>query len=405
MKQSSTQGFEKRTSDSSSRKKSQTIEDKIEQKNRMSALSLFAGAGGMDLGVIQAGFDIVASIEIDPYCCQTLREAVSKEERETRIIEEDIRKIDPLKLREDLGIKPGQLDLLCGGPPCQAFSQIGKRKFLEDPRGMLLFEMTRFAEIFRPKAILMEQVKGIINAEDKSSKKGGVLDLLLSQLEALGYLSKWQVINAADYGVAQLRERVFVVSMVREKNFEFPPPTYCSNQELLPLFPLPAYKTVGEAIKGLEKPKSKSDSELNNNHIDVTPEGDRSRIKGVPEGCCLAKQLHLPKEQRGNLTKKDTTKFRRLSYEKPALTLRCGEIFFHPTEDRYLTPREYMRIHAYPDDYLLQGPIRGRSGRARYLDQHRQVANSVPPPVAHIIATAIKRTLECPKSLKYLVTR
>jgi DNA (cytosine-5)-methyltransferase 1 len=397
MKQLGYFGLKKSTSDSSIRQKN-TL------KKRKTALSLFSGAGGMDLGIVGAEFDVVASIEIDPYCCQTLRKAASTEKRKTWIIEEDIRKIDPVKLREDLGIKTGELDLLCGGPPCQAFSQIGKRKCLDDPRGMLLFEMTRFAEVFRPKAILIEQVKGLINAGDKNGKKGGVLELLLSELEALGYVSKWQVINAADYGVAQLRERVFVVSILQEKNFEFPPPIYCSQQELLPLFPLASYKTVREAIEGLGKPQSKSDSGLNNNHIDVTPEGDRSRIKGVPEGCCLAKQLHLPKEQRGNLTKKDTTKFRRLSYEEPALTLRCGEIFFHPTEDRYLTPREYMRIHGYPDDYLLLGPVRGRSGRVRFLDQHRQVANSVPPPVAAIIAKAIKRTLECQKSLKYLVS-
>ncbi|HAA28382.1 MAG TPA: hypothetical protein DCE56_12720, partial [Cyanobacteria bacterium UBA8553] len=77
-----------------------------------------------------------------------------------------------------------------------------------------------------------------------------------------------------------------------------------------------------------------------------------------------------------------------MSREEPALTLRCGEIFFHPTEDRYLTPREYMRLHGYPDEYLLKGPIRGRSGRVRHLDQHRQVANSVPPSLTYKLASS-----------------
>jgi DNA (cytosine-5)-methyltransferase 1 len=74
--------------------------------------------------------------------------------------------------------------------------------------------------------------------------------------------------------------------------------------------------------------------------------------------------------------------------------LRCGEIFFHPLEDRYLTPREYLRIHGYPNDYILKGPIRGRSGQAKFLDQHRQVANSVPPPVAKALAMALCEILE-----------
>jgi len=142
---------------------------------------------------------------------------------------------------------------------------------------------------------------------------------------------------------------------------------------------------------------------MEDNHVDITPGRDRIRIHGVPEGSHLAAQLHLPAEQQCKLTKKDTTKFRGLSRDEPALTLRGGEIFYHPTEDRYLTPREYLRIHGYPDDYRLRGPIRGRSGTFRYLDQHRQVANSVPPPVAKCIAEAIARTLECPDYSKSLV--
>jgi DNA (cytosine-5)-methyltransferase 1 len=367
-------------------------------------VSLFSGAGGMDIGVMQAGFDILACVEIDPYCCETLRAAVTREQRRTRIIEDDIRNINSIDLMRDLCMEPGDLDLLCGGPPCQTFSQIGKRKCLEDERGMLLFEMTRFAEVFRPKVILIEQVKGLLNAPDRSGKIGGVFEQLLERLQALGYVPKWKVILAADYGVPQMRERVFIISTLKSYEFEFPLPTHCGSKQVMPLFPLPPYITVGEVLEGLGKPKPKSE-QADDSHIDVTPAGDRQRIHGVPEGSHLAKELHLPAEQRCKLTKKDTTKFRRLSREEPAITLRCGEIFFHPTQDRYLTPREYMRLHGYPDEYLLKGPIRGRSGRVRHLDQHRQVANSVPPPVAHVLSLSIKRTLECRKSLKSLVTR
>ncbi|NEQ24738.1 MAG: DNA cytosine methyltransferase [Microcoleus sp. SIO2G3] len=373
-------------------------------ENSLSAVSLFSGAGGMDIGVMQAGFDILACVEIDPHCCETLRAAVTREQRRTRIIEDDIRNINPLDLMHGLCLEPGDLTLLCGGPPCQTFSQIGKRECLEDDRGMLLFEMTRFAEAFRPKAILIEQVKGLLNAPDRSGKIGGVFELVLERLQALDYVPKWKVLLAADYGVPQMRERVFIISTLKSYEFEFSPPTHCNPKQVLPLFPLPPYITVGEALEGLGEPKPKSE-QTDDSHVDVTPAGDRQRIHGVPEGSHLAKELHLPENQRGNLTKKDTTKFRRLSREEPAITLRCGEIFFHPTQDRYLTPREYMRLHGYPDEYLLKGPIRGRSGRVRHLDQHRQIANSVPPPVARVLSLSIKRALEYRKSLKSLAIR
>lgn len=373
--------------------------------NMLSAVSLFSGAGGMDIGVMQAGFELLACVDIDPYCCETLRAAASREQRRTRVIEDDIRRLDPAQLMGDLSLKPGQLNLLCGGPPCQAFSQIGKRKCLDDERGMLLFEMTRFAEAFRPKAILIEQVKGLLNAPDQNGKIGGVFELLLQNIQALGYVPKCQVIIAADYGVPQMRQRVFIVSTLKPNKFEFPSPTHGDIKYALPLFYLPPYVTVGEAIAGLGDPSSQDGFQVDDSHIDITPDGDRRRIHGVPEGSHLAKELHLPETQRCKLSKKDTTKFRRLSRTEPALTLRCGEIFFHPTEDRYLTPREYMRLHGFPDEYLLKGPIRSRSGRVRYLDRHRQVANSVPPPVARKLAEAIRRTLECRNSLKFLATR
>lgn len=363
------------------------------KSGKLSALSLFSGAGAMDIGVRQAGFDILACIELDPYACETLRANTSRSRHKTEVIEADIRKIDPAELMADLNLQPGQLDLLCGGPPCQAFSQIGKRHSLNDERGLLLFEMTRFAAVFQPRAILIEQVKGLLNAADDKGKPGGVFAELLKQLENLNYVPKWKVINAAEYGVPQLRQRVFIISTLKPNGFQFPTPTHGPPDKATPLFSLPPYATVGEVIKGLGKPHKKNGYIPENSHLDVTPDGDRFRINGVPEGAHLAAQVHLPKEQLCNLTRKDTTKFKRLSRQEPSNTLRCGEIFFHPTENRYLTPREYMRIHGYPDEYILRGPIRGRSGRVRHLDQHRQVANSVPPPVAKILAREIKKVL------------
>ncbi len=359
------------------------------------------------MGVLEAGFDILADVENDPYCCETLRAAHKRENRTTSVIETDIRSIKPFELMQELNLQMGELDLLFGGPPCQPFSQIGKQKGLEDERGLLLFQMTRFAEVFQPKVVFIEQVKGLLSARGAQGKKGAVFQLLLTELEALGYSPKWKVINAADYGVPQLRERVFVIAIKEFNSFRFPEPTHMKPGQPTLFTDLKPYVTVGDVIQDLgdPEPKNKDGQQREDSHVDPTPKGDRFRIHGVPEGSYLAAQTHLPKEQVKGLTKKDTTKFLRVSRFAPSKTLRGGEIFFHPLEDRYLTPREYMRIHGFPDNYLLKGPIRGRSGRVRNLDQYRQIANSVPPPVARHLAQEIYRTLTCQKSLNSLATR
>jgi DNA (cytosine-5)-methyltransferase 1 len=361
----------------------------MQEEDKYTAISLFSGAGGIDIGVTKAGFEVLACVEIDPYACETLRANISQKRGKTKVIEADIKKIDPAELISELGLKPGELDLLVGGPPCQSFSQIGKRESLDDARGLLLFEMVRFAAIIEPKAILIENVKGLLNAIDAENKVGGAFELLIKELEMLNYIPKWKVVNSAEYGVAQLRQRVFIVATKKSNEFYFPEATHNSKKQQSLLFKTQEFVTVGEVISDLAAPYKLNGYIPEDSHLDVTPKGDIFRITGVPEGSHLSGQLHLPIEQRGKLGKKDTTKFKRLSNTAPSNTLRCGEIFFHPTEDRYLTPREYMRIHGYPDEYVLRGPIRGRSGRVRFLDQHRQVANSVPPPVAEILAKAI----------------
>ena len=367
----------------------------------LNAISLFSGAGGMDLGVLQAGFNIRACVELDKNCCETLRENIKRENRNTIVFEGDIKQIDPGTILKEIGLKKGSVDLLFGGPPCQAFSQIGKQKSLEDERGLLLYQMIRFAKEIKPRAIMIEQVKGLLNARDLTGERGGVFKKFLKDLEDLDYVPKWKVMLAADYGVPQLRERVFIVATKKPNGFQFPFATHDKPENCTGFFALKPYVTVGDVLGGLGEPARKDNGDLipDNSHYDVTPKRDRERIHGVPEGKNLSSQTHLPKEQIGGLTKKDTTKFLRVSREKPSNTLRGGEIFYHPIEDRYLTPREYMRIHGYPDDYVLRGPIRGRSGTVKNLDQHRQIGNSVPPPLARQVAEKIKEIIICQKSM------
>lgn len=356
-------------------------------------ISLFSGIGGIDEGFHRIGFTPILCCEKDPNAQETLLNWLHLKNVEAPIYN-DIKELNPSSLLNQLNLLPGELDALVGGPPCQAFSLIGKRESVSDERGMLLFEMIKFAEVFLPKVVLIEQVRGLISAQCKKNKPGGVLAELISQLEKLGYFVEYKVLRAADYGVPQLRDRLFVVA-TRHKPFEFPKPTHApfekfENYQLSILSSKAPYRTVRDAICDLPEPSKKGEPETFPNHVDITPARDRERILGVPEGDCLARQIQLPKSQRLGLDpKKDTTKFRRLSWDKPSLTLRGGEAFYHPIENRYLTPREFLRIHGFDDELILYGPIRGRTGTVKTLDQHRLVANAVPPLLAEVLAKAL----------------
>lgn len=353
----------------------------------MKALSIFSGCGGMDIGVESAGFENIANIEIDIHAAQTLEFWRETRGGNNRIYNQDITQIDPKIFKND------NIKLLHGGPPCQSFSLIGKRHSLSDPRGQLLFQTIRFAEVIKPKAILIENVKGLLSAPDQDGVKGGAFNMFIKDLTRLNYVSKWAVINAADFGIPQRRERVFIVATLGKNGFSFPTPTHSEEIEDITLFPLQPYEGSWKYISDLPKPVKKGKKEKFPNHVDVTPDRDIERISFVPEGSYLACQENLPGSIIMNLSKKDTTKFRRISKGDPSLTLRGGEIFYHPTENRYLTPREYMRLHTFPDELILQGPIRGRSGTVKNLDQHRQVANAVPPKLAELVATEILKAL------------
>lgn len=375
-------------------------DNRLKRKDRKSkkGVSLFSGAGGMDLGVRSAGFTILAEIEFDKYCCETLMAAIQREGLKTRVLETDIRAINPSSLMKDLGIGKGELELLFGGPPCQSFSLAGKQLGLQDERGMLLFEVIRFAREMEPKVIFLEQVKGLLSSKGAHNRRGEVFEKFLFEMEHAGYTPKWKVMVAADFGVPQLRERLIVVATRGRNGFSFPERTHAPVEETQGLFSFKPYVTVGDVIKDLGRPDPKIKGTTHytrlDSHVDVTPDRDRERISHVPEGSYLAAQTHLSEELRRGLSPKDTTKYLRLHRNRPSNTLRGGEIFYHPTEDRYLTPREYLRIHGYPDDYILKGPIRSRTGTVRNLDQHRQVANSVPPPLAGAIASQILKYLD-----------
>jgi DNA (cytosine-5)-methyltransferase 1 len=357
------------------------------------SISLFSGIGGLDEGLHQVGFAPVFCCEVDENAYRTLTNWCEIRKISPLLVK-DINNICPQNLKKNLGMEDNDLDLLSGGPPCQSFSLIGSKKSLNDERGLLLLKMVEFARVFKPKAILIEQVKGLLSAKGHDGKSGSVFNDIVVDLQKIGYSVSYRILRAADYGVAQLRDRVFIVGLYGEKTFEFPCPTHCDTskqpEQLSRIDKKLPYLTLKDVMYDLPSPTLKGWEELFPNHVDITPARDKERINGVPEGECLARQLFLPASQRKSLNpEKDTTKFRRISWGKPSLTLRGGEAFYHPTENRYLTPRECMRIHGFNDDHILLGPIRGRSGSVTSLDQHRMVANSVPPPLAFAIGSAI----------------
>ena len=235
----------------------------------------------------------------------------------------------------------------------------------------------RIRQVYKNQRTGMFQL--ILTAKDLNGISGGVFKSFIKKLDELDYVPKWKVMLAAEYGVPQLRERLILVATRKPNGFEFPVPTHASPEKCGGFFSLLPYVTVGDVINDLREPIQKTKDSIipEDSHYDVTPKRDRERIHGVPEGRNLSSQLHLPIEQRGRLSRKDTTKFLRLCRTKPSNTLRGGEIFYHPEYDRYLTPREYMRIHGFPDSYVLKGPIRGRTGTVKDLDQHRQIGNQL----------------------------
>lgn len=345
------------------------------QSAKPSAVSLFAGAGGLDLGVDGAGFRTICAVELDVHCVSTLlRNAAGK-----TVWQVDVRALDPSGMLAALDVKPGELGLLHGGPPCQPFSQIGKKTGVSDPRGQLAFQMVRFADAMRPNAVLIEQVPRFLAAP--ATRDMTMEDVLREEFHRVGYSLHATVLDAADYGVPQRRKRAIIVAVPQAHAFEFP---LVGHQQPT---------TVGDAISDLPKPVRVGCDPLVANHIDVTPARDQHRISFVAEGEWLSKAPDAPPDVVQRLTRKDTTKFRRLHRELPSLTLRCGEALYHPLENRYLTPREAARIQGFPDQHVFMGPIRRRIGSVRDLDQHRQVANAVPPPLAQSIASTVKAAL------------
>ena len=322
-------------------------------------LELFAGAGGLALGLEQAGFETIGAVEVDKWACETLR----KNRPYWNIIQKDITTIKDI--REFISDK---VDLLSGGYPCQSFSYAGNRLGIEDVRGTLFYDYARFLQQLKPKMFLAENVKGLV-----SHDKGRTLQTMIKVFENEGYDVTYKVLKALDYGVAQKRERVFIVGIrkdIKYKEFEFPKPY---NYQL----------TLKDVLKNV--PPSLC-ATYNDKKKEV--------LKLVPPGGCWR---DLPDEIAKEYMK--TTYFmsggrtgiaRRLSWDEPGLTVLCSPSQkqterCHPDEVRPFSVRENARIQSFPDEWEFCGSL---------SQQYKQVGNAVPVNLAKEVGIAIKNYLK-----------
>lgn len=228
------------------------------QSMQRRVISLFTGAGGLDIGFEKAGFEISIAVESDPACCSTLR----ANRPSLIVIEDKIENIPSEKILTLSGLQPLETDLVIGGPPCQPFSLAGERRGLEDPKGMLLMEFVRVIRETLPKGFVLENVKGLLNWDG-----GRARDLLLTELvKPISYKGKTyqyevevRLLNACDYGVPQKRERVVFVGNRIGVKFKFPTPTH-ADKTIASIKKLKKYRTVWDAIGNLPPPDEPSET-------------------------------------------------------------------------------------------------------------------------------------------------
>ena len=354
--------------------------------DQLTAVSLFTGAGGLDLGVEQAGFRTIFAVENDPIAVRTLnanRHASFPSLPEVEPL--DITALDPRQVMKGLGVKKGEVDFMVGGPPCVAFSKSGfhleyKREG-RDPKASLLEDYLKFLDALRPKAFLMENVFGLAYKNQSAQP----FNRLAAGIRRLGYSLSCEVLNAADYGVPQNRQRLFILGARDGTELRHPAPTHWGDHErrarptyadrLLP------HLTAGEALKGLRtKPEA---SEVVNG-----PNG--LLLQEIPPG---GNYLHFAEEQGHprpvfKWRSRYWTFLLKADPKRPVSTIQgqpgpyVGP--FHWSSRRLRVP-ELKRLQGFPDDFEFTG-TRGQI--------QLQVGNSVPPLLAFVVASSIRAQLK-----------
>ena len=402
---------------------------------KLVAIDLFAGAGGFSLGFEMAGFVVPISVEIDAWACDTLR----YNHPQMTVIQNDIRELNNLTtVKEICFYNP---DIIIGGPPCQGFSIAGPaQKDPNDPRNTLFINFAQWISFLQPKAFVMENVKGLLSRTNTDGVN--VIDLISKKFAEMGYFVEIWLLNSAEYGVPQIRERVFIVGNKLGYKLGIPPKTHSLNLlninscqlslaeiDLIPaitlwdaisdLPPLNAREGQEEQPYILESQNCyqqwiRNDSKIIYNHVAMEHSHrlvERfKQIKWGQSSSDVPKQYGAKRRSgNGELSHKTYDQNnRRLNPYKPAHTIAASFYanFIHPFQHRNLTAREGARIQSFPDTYRFLGKKtvvshkllqREKRLNEKFLCQYNQIGNAVPPLLAKAIAVHLKDKLNlCP---------
>lgn len=362
---------------------------------KIKVVDLFCGVGGLSYGFAKDDkFQIVAANEILP----NMAKAYELNHPTVKVYCKDIKYFGIHDLIKDFNIKEGEIDLIVGGPPCQAYSTAGKR-LIDDPRGKLFQEYYRVLKEINPKAFIFENVRGLLSMD-----RGELFKTIISLFKSLNYRVSFKVLNSADYGVPQVRERVFIVGTKLNNTFFFPIPTHESKESNITLFcqQNKPYLNISDAIGDLPFIKSGEESfnyetppqnsfqeimrrsapeELMDHNAPINNEKLVKIMEQLPDG---GTPLDLPENMRPKSGFANT--YCRLWWNRPSTTItrnfstpsssRC----IHPKAPRPLTTREGARIQCFPDNYIFYG---SRS------DKNLQIGNAVPT----FVSIAIKNSI------------
>lgn len=388
----------------------------------MKVLDTFAGAGGFSLGFHLTGqYDIIGAIEYDQWAADTFK----FNHPESTVLVGDIQQYSEEFLLETFKDKP---DIILGGPPCQGFS-IANRKAGDpsDPRNSLFKEFVRFGRIFEPKIMIMENVPNLIKA--RTHDKELVIDIIVRELENLGYYVYHTILSATDYGVPQIRKRLVVVASKEKLDNPFPEPTHTTdyNKNSLFYFHLKPTPTLWDAISDLPEVEAREGAEEMDYEVSsqnsfqaylrensdkvynhVAMKHSQRMIERFASMSCGDSISDVPdhlkpikRNGNGEFSEKlyDQNN-RRMHPDRPCHTIAASFYanFVHPFKNRNFTPREGARIQTFPDWYVFQGKptvvshkLLQREGRdeEKHLCQYNQIGNAVPPLLAKAIAENI----------------
>ncbi|EPY11710.1 DNA (cytosine-5-)-methyltransferase [Paenibacillus alvei] len=335
----------------------------VKPHKQYNVVELFAGAGGLALGLEQAGFNTLGLVEFDKHACQTLR----TNRKKWNVIEEDIIKVAEEGIGKFIPTSDN-VDLLSGGFPCQAFSYAGKKMGLDDVRGTMFYYYAKILKELKPKMFLAENVRGLINHDG-----GKTLQTILEVFSEIGYDVKWKLLRALDYDVAQKRERIVIIGVKKELS------KYTSVK-----FPEPFgyHLTLKDVLKNVPTSDGAKYPESKRKVLDLVPPGGYWR--DLPED--LAKSYMGKSYYSGGGR---TGMARRLSWDEPSLTLTCSPAQkqterCHPDETRPFTMREYARIQSFPDDWEFKCSLN---------NAYKQIGNAVPVNMAKAIGLSIINSL------------